>query len=40
MYHCEICCKEIDSSEYYKNDGLCDYCYYRINENKEDNDNE
>ena len=40
MYHCEICCKEIDSYEYYKNNGLCDYCYYGINENKEDDDND
>ena len=40
MYHCEICCKEIGSYEYYKNNGLCDYCYYGINENREDDENE
>ena len=28
MYHCDNCYKEIDSYDYYKNNGLCDYCYY------------
>ena len=40
MYHCNNCYKEIDSYDYYKNNGLCDHWYYGINENKEDDDNE
>ena len=39
MYHCDNCYKEIDSYDYYKNNGLCDYCYYGINENNEINAN-
>ena len=38
MYHCDNCYKEIDSYEYYKNDGKCDYCY--LCEEREDDDNE
>ena len=38
MYHCDNCYKEIDSYEYYKNDGKCDYCY--LFEEREDDDNE
>ena len=38
MYHCDRCYKEIDSYEYYKNNGLCDYCY--LFEEREDDDNE
>lgn len=26
MYHCSRCWRQIDSYEYYSNDGLCDYC--------------
>ena len=40
MYHCDRCYKEIDSYEYYKNDGKCDYCYYLFNEERECDDNE
>ena len=38
MYYCDRCYKEIDSYEYYKNDGKCDYCY--LFEEREDDDNE
>ena len=40
MYHCDNCCKEIDSYEYYKNKGLGDYCYYLNNKEREEDDNE
>ena len=40
MYHCDNCYKEIDSYEYYKNDGKCDYCYYLFNKERECDDNE
>ena len=40
MYHCKNCCKEIDSYDYYKNNGLCDYCYYLNNKERESDDNE
>ena len=40
MYHCDNCCKEIDSYDYYKNNGLCDYCYYLNNKERESDDNE
>lgn len=26
MYHCQRCYREIDSYEYYCNNGLCEYC--------------
>ena len=30
MYHCSKCYREIDSYEYYKNDGYCDICIHLI----------
>ena len=40
MFHCENCGREISDWEYYVYDHKCDYCYYGINENMEDDDNE
>ena len=41
MYYCDNCYKEIDSYDYYKNNGLCDYCRWVENNNeREDDDNE
>ena len=39
MYSCDSCYKELDSYDYYKNDGKCYYCYYLFKE-REDDDNE
>ena len=29
-YWCMVCGREIDSYEYYKNEGLCDYCVWGV----------
>ena len=30
MYYCSKCYRQIDSYEYYKNDGYCDICIHLI----------